>query len=763
MNPEAYSAIILVILLPLFGSILQTLIGWGMSKNSPGLRKLAGGIVACGATFAAFIIGAVHHFNLLAEQGTVKAAQIHYADWIKVAGLNLPLELRFDALSSTMVLVVTGIGTLIHIFATKYMEEDRDFNRFFAYLNLFVAMMLILVLGGNLALLFVGWEGVGVCSYLLIGFWHQEQANANAANKAFITNRIGDVGLALGMFWLVSLLAANRNSLEISDDRWLSYDVLLPAAGDLLSLFPAAATGIALLLFLGAMGKSAQFPLYVWLPDAMAGPTPVSALIHAATMVTSGVVLLSRVSEIIILSPIAMTVITVVGALTALIGAIIAWGQTDIKKVLAYSTVSQLGYMFIACGVGAFYAGMFHVVTHAFFKALLFLGSGSVIYAMAHDQDMRNYGALRKKMPVTFGVMMMGYLAIAGLPLFVGFWSKEAILSPAVNDGSTTLLIPGTAFTYGAVAGWIGFAVAFMTAFYMTRMMILTFFGKEERWRSIEPEHHHDGHAHHEDHGHDHSHGHEMDPGFFMTEAEAAHGQGHDGHHHALDKTHEPKETPRIMYGPLIPLALASTFVIGLLMYGNPLNPPHPHPFEGFLHSAEVVTAHDGKVAGGVAGAHSEEHGDEHSEGGAAHAEEGKKKKAVETPVLIAVSLGTFILGVGLAWLRYRNGLPSSEGFDLSKWNPVQKAAGRQLGLNWLLARQANNATIEIGKVFKGFDKGVIDGVLVEGPPKAVGLIGGFASILQSGFVRGYAAVMQLGIIAFIVYAAWMFSQGGGK
>ncbi len=761
MEAANYQAIYWVILLPLLGALFQTLVGKAMVQRSPGLGKLVSGGVAVGTVLAGFGIGLFHHLRLINDPGSVKAATITYFDWINLAQLHIPVELRFDALSSTMVLVITGIGGLIHIYATRYMAEDKDFTRFFAYLNLFVAMMLILVLGNNLALLFVGWEGVGVCSYLLIGFWHKDLANSRAANKAFITNRIGDVGLALGMFWLVALIGGNREVLGLTDARWLSYDVLIPAASQLLSQFPHETFWISLLLFVGAMGKSAQFPLYVWLPDAMAGPTPVSALIHAATMVTSGVVLLNRVSEIIALSPAAMSIIAGVGAITALLGAIMAWGQTDIKKVLAYSTVSQLGYMFIACGVGVFYAGMFHVVTHAFFKALLFLGSGSVIYAMAHNQDMRNYGGLGKKLKITYVIMGIGYLALAGLPFaFSGFWSKEAILGPAVNDTATLPLVGG--LTVGAVAGWVGFLVAFMTAFYMTRMMCLTFGGKTERWREIEPAHHDDhghdhGHAH--GHAHDDDHGHEMDPAFFMTEEEAHAAAGHDDHHHHdLDKTHEPKEVPWLMWAPLIPMAIASFGLIGVWMYGDVWKAPHPHPFEGFLHSAEVVTAKNGKVEGGSALAprNLEDHGDDHGK-------EEKKEKGVDTNTLVLVSALTFAGGVGLGLALYGRRLPASEGFDLSKWNPIQKAAGKQLYLDSALSGGSSKGVMGLASAFKVFDKGVIDGLLVEGPPKVVRAVGGLLTTLQSGFVRGYAALMQIGIIALVAYFAYVVSQRGGQ
>ena len=427
----------------------------------------------------------------------------------------------------TMVLIITGIGTLIHLYATGYMSEEREYARFFTYMNLFIFSMLILVLGANLLLLFVGWEGVGLCSYLLIGFWYKDIANSKAANKAFIVNRIGDWGLTLGLLLIIALLMSQHNL--IADGRYLSYDSMLPALKSVLQANPVMATAIGLLLFVGAAGKSAQFPLYLWLPDAMAGPTPVSALIHAATMVTSGVVLLNRMHIVFEMSPVASAVICVIGAFTALFAALIAFGQSDIKKVLAYSTVSQLGFMFIACGSGAYWAGMFHVTTHAFFKALLFLGAGAVIHAMAHNQDMRNYGNLRKYLPITFWTMILGTLAICAVGIpgvfgFAGFYSKEAILGGALAN--THAQIEGVQL--GQISGWIGLGVAALTSIYMTRLTCLTFLGKEERWRNIPAETHHgdDDHA--------------------------------DEHHHVLDANHTPKEVSPSMWIPLVVLALLS-------------------------------------------------------------------------------------------------------------------------------------------------------------------------------------------------------------
>lgn len=504
--------------LPVLGALLQTFLGKGLQQTEAGKKTL--GLLAVLPIAVAFVIGAMITMKL----DPASASIVTSIPWIDIKGFSVPFELRIDTLSMTMVLIITGIGALIHLYATGYMAKEKDYARFFAYLNLFIASMLILVLGNNLLLLFVGWEGVGLCSYLLIGFWYEDIENSKAANKAFIVNRIGDWGLTLGLLLIVATVATVDIAHAPKDARFLSYDNILPVLQYALNKNPALATTIGLLLFVGACGKSAQFPLYLWLPDAMAGPTPVSALIHAATMVTSGVVLLNRMHVVFEASQIASAVVCMVGAFTAFFAALIAFGQTDIKKVLAYSTVSQLGFMFVACGVGAYWVGMFHVTTHAFFKALLFLGSGAVIHAMNHEQDMRNYGNLKKYIPVTFFTMMIGYLAISGFPFLSGFYSKEKVIGAALD--SEFAMLGG--FNVSQVAGWLSLLTALMTAFYMTRMMWLTFFGNEERWRNIEP-----AHAHHDEHS----------------------DEDHDEDHHALDANHKPQEVPVSMWFPLVVLA----------------------------------------------------------------------------------------------------------------------------------------------------------------------------------------------------------------
>jgi NADH-quinone oxidoreductase subunit L len=381
---------------------------------------------------------------------------------MEAGGFRVPVSLLVDALSGVMILVVTGVGGLIHVYSLGYMAHDEDNVRYFSYLNLFTFFMLLLVLGGNLPLLFVGWEGVGLCSYLLIGFWFKKQSASDAGKKAFIVNRIGDAGLILGMI-LAYHAFGSLDLVEIADNA----GSLAPEA---LGEF-GVVTAVCLLLFVGACGKSAQIPLHVWLPDAMEGPTPVSALIHAATMVTAGVYMVARLAPLFVLSKTAMLVVAVIGAITALMAATIALVQNDIKRVLAYSTVSQLGYMFLACGVGAFGVAVFHLFTHAFFKALLFLGSGSVIHALNGEQDMRRMGGLRKFIPWTFWTFLVGTLAIAGIFPLAGFFSKDAILAGALGK-------------YGNVLFAVGLLTALLTAFYMGRLLFMTFFG---RYWGVEP------------------------------------------------------------------------------------------------------------------------------------------------------------------------------------------------------------------------------------------------------------------------------------
>ncbi len=494
--------------LPLAGFLLIFLFGRVLGEPRAG-------ILATVMTASSFFVVVGVYLDLLSRTAEERHHVVTLFSWLPVGSLHVDMALLADPLSITMALFITGIGSLIHLYAIGYMHGDPKFSKFFLYLNLFVFSMLMLVLGENLLVTFLGWEGVGACSYFLISFWHTRDSAATAGKKAFVTNRVGDWGMMVAMF------------LAFSSVGTLSY-AGINAAAEGGKIAAVTATGIAMMLFVGACGKSAQLPLYIWLPDAMEGPTPVSALIHAATMVTSGVFLLTRMSPVLHASyPWLGDVIATVGALTALFAATIAVAQTDIKKVLAYSTVSQLGFMFLAIGSGAYVAAIFHMVTHAFFKALLFLGSGSVIHGMHHEQDMRKMGALRKLMPITGFTFIIGWLAIAGIPPFAGFWSKDEILLAAFANNRLLWLI--------------GVITALLTAYYMTRQVIMVFFG-EARW-------------------HDHA------------EENGAHGD------------HTPHESPWTMVTPLVVLA-------GLSIAGGALQLPFSHSTKFLEHWLEPVIHH---------------------------------------------------------------------------------------------------------------------------------------------------------------------------
>jgi len=432
----------LIPLFPLLGFLIN-----GLGRKS--LSKSLIGVIGSGVILASFIMSIWVFMQV--KGGNTHVA--NYFDFINAAGLKIPFAFQLDQLSSLFLLIITGVGFLIHVYSVAYMHEERTdhFGRYFSYLNLFVFSMLLLVMGANYVIMFIGWEGVGLCSYLLIGYWFKNDEYNRAANKAFIMNRIGDLGFLIAIFWIISIVGN------------VNYDDVFAAARG--SKFTSTdITCITLLLFVGAAGKSAQIPLYTWLPDAMAGPTPVSALIHAATMVTAGIYMIARSNVLYSLSHTSMTVVAVIGLATALLAATIALKQNDIKKVLAYSTVSQLGFMFLALGTGAYVAAVFHVMTHAFFKALLFLGSGSVIHAMGGEQDIRNMGGLSGKLRTTYWTFLVGCIAISGIPPFSGFFSKDAILLSAFGDNK---------ILYG-----IALFTAMLTAFYMFRLLFITFGGK---------------------------------------------------------------------------------------------------------------------------------------------------------------------------------------------------------------------------------------------------------------------------------------------
>lgn len=449
---NALQIVYLIPLLPLIGFLIN-----GLGRKY--LSKTLSGIIGSGVVLGAFALSIWVFMQV--NGGNTHTAW--YFDFIKVGSLKIPFEFRVDQLTALFLLIITGVGFLIHVYSTAYMHDEKPehFGRYFAYLNLFVFSMLLLVMGGNFVIMFIGWEGVGLCSYLLIGYWFKNQEYNKAANKAFIMNRIGDLAFLIAIFWLLKKAGT------------VSYDSVFTAE-TLAKLSSSDITIITLLLFVGATGKSAQIPLYTWLPDAMAGPTPVSALIHAATMVTAGIYMIARSNVLYTMAPLTMDIVAYIGLATALLAATIALKQNDIKKVLAYSTVSQLGFMFLALGCGAYVAAVFHVMTHAFFKALLFLGSGSVIHAMGGEQDIRNMGGLSRKLRITFITFVIGCVAIAGIPPFSGFFSKDAILLAAFEKNPVL---------YG-----IALFTALLTAFYMFRLLFITFTGK---FRGTEEQKHH--------------------------------------------------------------------------------------------------------------------------------------------------------------------------------------------------------------------------------------------------------------------------------
>jgi len=488
----------LIPILPLLGFLLNGIFGKRLAK--PVINAIAVGSVVLSFLWVVKTLNALGAFS----GGLDQTYKEHYYTWIQSGALNIGVDFAIDRLTAVMLMVVTGVGALIHIYAVGYMAHEGGYYRFFAYLNLFMFFMLILVLGANFLLLFVGWEGVGLCSYLLIGFYFLEKFATDAGNKAFIVNRIGDFGFALAIF----LVGIHFNTLDFTT-------VMTAVKSMPIETSTGIFTAISLLLLVGATGKSAQIPLYVWLPDAMAGPTPVSALIHAATMVTAGVYMIARTSQIYLHSTWALDIVAIVGLTTAFVAATIGLAQNDIKKVFAYSTVSQLGYMFVGLGVGAFSAGIFHLMTHAFFKALLFLGAGSVIHACSGEQDMRHMGGLRKYTPITMVTLLCGSLAIAGFPFLSGAASKDLILEAA--------------YEHAPWMYWVGVFTAGMTAFYVFRAFFLTFFGE---YKGKPAAGQGDGHA-------------------------------HDGHGHG-----EPHESPAVMWIPLVILAALS-------LGGGYINIPH--------------------------------------------------------------------------------------------------------------------------------------------------------------------------------------------
>jgi NADH-quinone oxidoreductase subunit L len=681
MTPDLHLWLIPV--LPLLGAAINGLFGKKFSRQAVSAVAL----LFSGAAFAMVLYVASRFSSLTAPHVEFLAT------WIRAGKFQVDFSFFLDQLSLVMLLVVTGVGFLIHIYSIGYMWEEGGFYRFFAYLNLFMFFMLTLVLASNYLLMFIGWEGVGLASYLLIGFWFTKDSAASAGKKAFIVNRVGDFGFLIALF----LLIKHFGSLNF-DQVFQNVIPMSPETGG-----AGLLTAIGLLLMVGAAGKSAQIPLYVWLPDAMEGPTPVSALIHAATMVTAGVYMVSRSHVIFERAPMALTVVAIIGTLTALFAATIGITQTDIKKVLAYSTISQLGYMFIACGVGAFSAAIFHLMTHAFFKGLLFLAAGSVIHAVSGEQDMRQMGGLRTKIPWTFWTMTIATFAIAGIPPFAGFFSKDEILWRAYQ----------TSWVYW----FIGLFTAFLTSFYMFRLWFMTFFGEyrgqaEAEYADL-------------DHGH-------VDHADTRAGIPAPHGHGHGGIH----------ESPRLMVVPLVILAFLS-FTGGWI--GVPGSLGGSNHFDKFL----------GPVFHSTLAAGAEGHGETAVPEKETEGPEPQTGHATEL-VFTGISVFAGLLGFVLAWLLYYRDpqLPQKIAAGLGG---LYDAVVNKYYIDELYATLfvkpliAGSALI----LWHGIDQDVID-ASVDNSAHGAREVSDSVRHMQSGNLRSYAGWVAAGAAVVIAYMIWM-------
>jgi NADH-quinone oxidoreductase subunit L len=678
----------LIPLLPFGGFLINAFLG----KRLP--KSVSGGL-ATGLMAVSFVIAVMQVLSLAAMPPESRQINQTLFTWITAGDFTLDLALRLDALSAVMILVVTGIGSLIHLYSTSYMHEetDADFARFFSYLNLFCFFMLMLVLGSNVLVMFVGWEGVGLCSYLLIGFYYEKPAASDAAKKAFVVNRVGDFAFILGAL----LLVVTFNSLDFNTIALAAKAMPVEVTFGTLSL-------ITLLLFIGATGKSAQIPLYVWLPDAMEGPTPVSALIHAATMVTAGVYMIGRNAMLFEHAPMTLQIVAVIGAATALFAGTIGLVQNDIKRVLAYSTVSQLGYMFLAMGVGAYGAGIFHLYTHAFFKACLFLGSGAVIHALHGEQDIRNMGGLKKHIPITYWTFVIASVAIAGVPLLSGFFSKDEILFETFVEGHRLLWV-------------VGAVTSFLTATYMWRLVHLTFHG-EERFGG----------------------------------AQGAHGpQGAQGATHSVHSAHPTHPAHPHVHDAPWPMATALiVLAIGSILAGY-VNIPHALGGHADLHTwltpvfnatncGQPVTT--GELAGMAIEACTpvEERTEDHT--------------ALELGLMGVSSILAFA-GIGLAtflWLKNRQ-IPARLA--------AQYPGVHRLLLNKYYVDEVYDATIvqpikvvSTEGLWRGFDVKMVDGA-VNGAGYFVSGVSIVLRLLQNGSVKTYAASMFAGVVAVLAYYLW--------
>src|SRR4051794_13479690 len=673
--------LLLIPLLPFLGFLVNASFGRRVSKA-------AAGAVACGAMIGSFAVSLLSVVRLVQLEPDARAIVNQVFTWITSGDFRADFTLRLDPLSAVMILVITGIGSLIHIYSTAYMhdEADSEYARYFSYLNLFAAFMLVLVLGANFLIMFVGWEGVGLCSYLLIGFWFQKKSASDAGKKAFIVNRIGDWGFVLGV-----LLAFARFGTIDFQDVARAVAPMAPEAGF------GTISAITLLLFIGATGKSAQIPLYVWLPDAMEGPTPVSALIHAATMVTAGVYMIGRNALLFSHAPQTLTIVAVIGAATALMAGTIGLVQNDIKRVLAYSTVSQLGYMFLAMGVGAYAAGVFHLYTHAFFKALLFLGSGAVIHALGGEQDLRRMGGLKKDLPITYWTFLIGALAIAGVPGLAGFFSKDEILYRTFASGHTLL--------------WtVGLLTSLLTAIYMFRIVFLAFHGPSRAASAGDV----DDHAHAAP-----AHPEEEEPAAHAATAHAVTSRAGDAHAPHGSHLHD---APPAMAIALVVLAIGS-IVAGYV------------GFPGVLGGSDWFARYLEPSFGVMPVEAAAEHGLEGT--------------------LMLVSSAAAIAGIGIAFFFFRKNRRAADAMA-DRFSGLQR-----LLLNKYYVDEIYDATIvqpirivSDAGLWKVIDVKVIDAA-VNGVGQTVSGSSDLLRRLQTGSVRTYAASVFFGVVAILGYYLW--------
>lgn len=702
--------LVLVPVAPLVGAVAAGLFGKQIGRKGAHWVTILG-------VFIAFVISAMT-LSAVVNDGFHFSGTVY--EWMNAGGLKMEVGFLIDGLTAMMMCVVTFVSLMVHIYTIGYMEEDPGYQRFFSYISLFTFSMLMLVMSNNFLQLFFGWEAVGLVSYLLIGFWFKKPTAIFANLKAFLVNRVGDFGFILG----IGLIASYAHTLNYAE----AFEAFTKAGGLALMNFPGTdwmmITVVCICLFIGAMGKSAQFPLHVWLPDSMEGPTPISALIHAATMVTAGIFMVTRMSPLFELSDTALSFVLIIGSITALFMGFLGIIQNDIKRVVAYSTLSQLGYMTVALGLSAYPVAVFHLMTHAFFKALLFLAAGSVIIGMHHDQDIRNMGGLRKYMKITYWTSLIGSLALIGTPFFSGFYSKDSIIEAAHSSH-----LPGAGFAIFSVTAGV-----FVTAFYSFRMFFLVFHGKERfhdkpfppEVDGPEPELEEDdahghGHAAHDAHGHAVAHG---------AHAHDDHGHGHDDHGH--DGDHTPHESPWVVTGPLIALAIPSAVIgawsIKYMLYG------------GFFNSAIFFN--------------SEKHPEMEE---LAHEFHG----AAEMGLHAFASLPFWLAALGVAisyWFYIINpAIPAAIGRALK---PLITVLENKYYFDWFNENVLAAGARLLGRgLWKGGDQGLIDGLAVNGSARLVGAFAGVVRLIQTGHLYWYALVMILGVFGLLTWQLLPYFQ----